>query len=166
MKSFIKGSTVTLGINHSKLLLLITCVLALSALSACNQAPNKTFGMYAYDPAITTLESARANGLGPDVQLEVLTHQDGSLIVVQSPAALDESCVKDATASFGPDGRPALIIKFKSSCAEALETFTGANVGKLIAVAVNGQVLSTPRINEAISGGQIVIEGQFDAIGY
>ena len=144
----------------------IACALSLSALSACNQAPDKTFGIYAYDPAITTLESAEENGLGPDVKLESLKAQGGSLIVVQSPAALDESCVKDATASFGPDGRPALIIKFKSRCAEALETFTGAHVGKLIAIVANGQVLSTPRINEAIRGGQIVIEGQFDAIGY
>ena len=136
------------------------------ALTACQQVPEKTFGIYAYDPAITLLNSNPTKTLGPDVTLETLTAQDGSLIVVQGPAALDESCIKDAAATFGPDGRPALIIKFKSRCAKTLASFTGANVGKQIAIAANGQVISTPRISEPIRGGQIIIEGQFDAIGY
>ena len=159
------SSNIRMALNL-KPLALTTYALSLIALTACQQGPEKTFGIYAYDPAITLLDSNPTKTLGPDVTLETLTAQDGSLIVVQGPAALDESCIKDAAASFGPDGRPALIIKFKSRCAKTLAGFTGANVGKLIAIAANGQVISTPRISEPIRGGQIVIEGQFDAIGY
>ena len=145
---------------------LTACALLSIALTACNQTPDKTFGMYAYDPSVTLLESDPTKDLGQDVTLETLTAQDGSLLVVQGPAALDEGCIKDAAASFGPDGRPALILKFKSRCAKTLASFTGANVGKQIAIAANGRVISTPRISEPIRGGQIVIEGKFDAIGY
>lgn len=135
-------------------------------LSACTLGPERTFGMYIYDPAITMLSSAPTRGLGPDATLERFTARDGSIMIAIGPAALDERCIKDAKASFGPDGKPVLIIQFKSRCAKTLAAFTSANVGKMMLVAANGQVISTPIISEAIHGGQIVIEGEFEAIGY
>lgn len=56
---------------------------------------------------------------------------------------------------------PTVAIKFNSEGADLFAEITKANVGKQLAIFLDGEMLSAPRINEAIVGGTAVISGSF-----
>jgi len=56
---------------------------------------------------------------------------------------------------------PQIAIKFTGEGAEKFEEITKRNIGSPLAIFLDGQVISAPRVNEAISGGEAVISGQF-----
>ena len=57
---------------------------------------------------------------------------------------------------------PQIAIKFTGEGATKFEEITKRSVGQPLAIFLDGQVISAPRVNEAISGGEAVISGQFD----
>ncbi|HNW44851.1 MAG TPA: protein translocase subunit SecD [Elusimicrobiales bacterium] len=58
-------------------------------------------------------------------------------------------------------GTPAIGFTFNKEGGRVFETFTGANVGKYLAIALDGVVHSAPVIKSRIGGGSGVIEGSF-----
>jgi preprotein translocase subunit SecD len=62
----------------------------------------------------------------------------------------------------GLSSRPIVGISFDSEGADLFEDITRENIGKTIAIYLDGQLVSAPMVNTAISGGQAVIEGDFD----
>lgn len=58
-------------------------------------------------------------------------------------------------------GVPIVGLQFNPEGAKMFEEITKANVGKKIAIYLDGQIISAPTVNEAISGGQAVINGTF-----
>ncbi len=67
-----------------------------------------------------------------------------------------------ATLEFNPTtNQPTVGLQFNAEGAKKFEEITKANVGKTIAVFLDGQVISAPVVNEAISGGNAVINGKF-----
>lgn len=58
---------------------------------------------------------------------------------------------------------PIVSIKFTPEGAELFEQITRDNTGETLAIFLDGEVVSMPRINEPISGGQAVISGNFTA---
>jgi protein-export membrane protein SecD len=52
-------------------------------------------------------------------------------------------------------------IRFNAEGAELFEKITRENTGELLAIFLDGEMVSSPRINEPISGGQAVISGNF-----
>lgn len=56
---------------------------------------------------------------------------------------------------------PYLTITFNNEGAELFEQITRDNVGEQLAIFLDGELLSAPTINEAISGGTAVITGNF-----
>lgn len=56
---------------------------------------------------------------------------------------------------------PIVSITFNEEGAELFETITRENTGELLAIFLDGELVSSPRINEPISGGQAVISGNF-----
>jgi len=57
---------------------------------------------------------------------------------------------------------PVVSITFDSEGAELFTQITRNNVGEQLAIFLDGELLSAPRINEAISGGTAIISGGFD----
>lgn len=57
---------------------------------------------------------------------------------------------------------PIVSIRFNQEGAELFEEITRTNVGEQLAIFLDGEVISAPRINEAISGGTAVISGGFN----
>lgn len=57
---------------------------------------------------------------------------------------------------------PIVAIDFDEDGAELFETITRNNVGESLAIFLDGEMLSAPRINEAITGGSAVISGGFN----
>lgn len=58
-------------------------------------------------------------------------------------------------------GKPEVALEFDSEGAKLFEDITKRNVSKTVAIFLDGQLLSAPRVNEAITGGKAVIQGSF-----
>lgn len=58
---------------------------------------------------------------------------------------------------------PVVSIVFNDEGAKLFEKITRENTGKSLAIFLDGQVISSPRINEPISGGKAIISGGFKA---
>lgn len=68
-----------------------------------------------------------------------------------------------ATVEFNPqDGSPEVSLTFDSAGAKMFEDITGRNVGKPVAIYLDGYPISQPTVNEKITGGKAVITGKFN----
>ncbi len=59
-------------------------------------------------------------------------------------------------------GQPVILINFNSEGAKLFEAITKKNLGKPVAILLDGQVISSPVVQEAIAGGNAQITGSFD----
>lgn len=70
--------------------------------------------------------------------------------------------LKRATLEFDPNTRqPRVSLQFDETGTKLFAQITKANVGKTVAIYLDGAPISTPRVNEEITGGQAVISGSF-----
>jgi len=56
---------------------------------------------------------------------------------------------------------PIVSLEFNKQGGDLFEEITGRNVGKQVAIFLDGAIISAPRVNEKISGGSAVISGNF-----
>lgn len=61
----------------------------------------------------------------------------------------------------GLQSRPIISLRFNNEGADLFEELTRNNVGKTIAIYLDGILVSAPTVNTAISGGEAIIEGGF-----
>jgi preprotein translocase subunit SecD len=69
--------------------------------------------------------------------------------------------LKTAKTSFDRFGRPNVILEFDEEGAKLFEQATTKNVGKILAITLDGQEISTPVVQEPIPSGEASIVGQF-----
>ena len=81
--------------------------------------------------------------------------------LVKKDAALTGDVLQDARVTIGDFNEPIVAVTFDSKGAREFEAVTGANVGKRMAIVLDGTVYSAPVIRDRISGGRAVIEGVF-----
>jgi protein-export membrane protein SecD len=74
---------------------------------------------------------------------------------------LDGSYFKYATVTYTQIGTPQVNIVFNNAGAELFEELTGRLAGQRLAIFVGGDLISAPRVNEKITGGNAVITGDF-----
>ncbi|HBH46003.1 MAG TPA: protein translocase subunit SecD [Candidatus Jacksonbacteria bacterium] len=61
-------------------------------------------------------------------------------------------------------GMPIVSMEFNKEGANLFEAITGRNVGKPVAIFLDGNLLSAPRVESKISGGSAVISGNFSIV--
>ncbi len=81
--------------------------------------------------------------------------------LIKKEAALIGDLLQDARVSIGDYNEPNVSVTFDSKGAREFDLVTAANVGKRMAIVLDGKVYSAPNINERISGGRAVISGTF-----
>lgn len=59
-------------------------------------------------------------------------------------------------------GQPLVALEFNKEGAKLFEEITKRNVGKPVAIFLDDQIISAPKVEEVITGGQAVIRGKFD----
>ncbi len=118
-----------------------------------------------------------------DVELQELlsasTEEDATLDITQLQALQDQRYVataltgkyleksqlqfSQAGVQYGGDlqSRPIITLRFNKEGADLFEELTRENVGKTIAIYLDGILVSAPTVNTVISGGQAIIEGAF-----
>jgi preprotein translocase subunit SecD len=88
---------------------------------------------------------------------------DGKAKYLLAPAVLEGTQVTNATAGTRTNtGAWVVNLDLNSSGSGAWATFTAANVGKQVAVTLDGRVITAPTINGAIPGGKTEISGNFN----
>jgi protein-export membrane protein SecD len=86
---------------------------------------------------------------------------DGNFVATE----LTGKYLKSAQLSFNPTtSEPIINLNFNDEGAKLFEEITKANIGKTVAIYLDGQVISAPVVREAISGGQAQISGDFTPV--
>lgn len=103
---------------------------------------------------------------GADEPVAVTVGPDGNVVLDASAnyvsSGLDGRYLKRADVNFDPTtGVPTVSITWDDEGAKLFADITGKNIGKSIAIFLDGNIISAPTVNEAILGGQAVISGNF-----
>ncbi len=91
--------------------------------------------------------------------------EDGSEpILVEKKAALTGDALTNAAMQFSSSqfNEPVVSLQFNAEGAKKFAEITAANVGRRLAIVLDGKVQSAPNIKEAIPSGQAVISGRFN----
>lgn len=98
---------------------------------------------------------------------KLVADKDGNVTVDANgnfvPTGLDGKYLKRAQLMFEPNtGEPMVSLQFNDEGAKLFEQITSENIGKVIAIYLDGSVISAPVVREAISGGQAQISGSLN----
>ncbi|MBI4313295.1 MAG: protein translocase subunit SecD, partial [Candidatus Omnitrophica bacterium] len=116
------------------------------------------FRLVADDPEL--IKRAASGSVPPGHELIV---SDGEQILLEKQAALTGDALTSAVVRFDESrfNQPIVGITFNAQGGRKFAELTGQNVGRRLAIVLDGKVQSAPRINEAIPSGEAVISGQF-----
>jgi preprotein translocase subunit SecD len=127
-------------------------------------------------PGVTDIKAAvAALGQTPTLEFRLATptssinSPQATSTVAYVSTGLTGRYLSSATLGFGSGATaglsaPQVILNFNSDGAKLFEKITSENVGKQLAIFLDGQPISSPVIQEAIPGGQATITGQFTAV--
>ncbi|MBI3616187.1 MAG: protein translocase subunit SecD [Candidatus Omnitrophica bacterium] len=94
---------------------------------------------------------------------ELKDSEGGEKLLLHSEALLTGATLASAQVQFDQRrfNAPAVGLRFNTDGAKAFAKATSENVGRRLAIVLDGKVQSAPRIQEAIPGGEAVISGRF-----
>lgn len=93
---------------------------------------------------------------------KVIEAQEGNLENPFAPTPLTGRYLEKAELSFDPITQESLVqLQFDGDGAQLFDELTKKNVGRPLAIFLDGQLLSAPIVQEPISGGKAQITGQF-----
>ena len=87
--------------------------------------------------------------------------QKETMIALEKDAMLTGEDVSDARPAFDNMNQSYVTLNFNARGARIFERVTGENVGKRMAIVLDGKVYSAPSIRERIGGGRASISGNF-----
>lgn len=100
-----------------------------------------------------------ASGYGDKILPDALQPQTKHL--VREIPILDGTMLTDAQVGYDQNNNPVINFSLNSEGAQIFGDFTGKNVGKRLAIVLDGKVYSAPVINERIGGGSGQISGNY-----
>ena len=124
------------------------------------------------------MDSAKVEEQNSLIQAAIEGGAEGSVItelIAQAEAAYTDTgltgrYLEGAQMEFAGGGQtgqlandPVVSIRFNQEGGELFQNITRDNIGAQLAIFLDGQMISAPRINETITGGTAVISGDFDA---
>jgi len=111
---------------------------------------------------VYNMSSSQAASYGSLI-LEDINNPNKKYLVKEIPI-LNGDQIVDAQVGFSQSNQPIINFKLNSSGAKIFGDFTGKNVGKRLAIVLDGKVYSAPNINERIGGGSGQISGAFSVV--
>ncbi|MCX5703818.1 MAG: protein translocase subunit SecD, partial [Candidatus Omnitrophica bacterium] len=102
-------------------------------------------------------------GTIPDGHELKYAQEDNEPLLLEKQAALTGDALTNASMRFsqGEFNEPSVALQFNVGGAKIFAEVTAGNVGKRLAIVLDGKVQSAPRIKEAIPSGEAVITGRF-----
>lgn len=91
------------------------------------------------------------------------TQEDNEPVLLEKAANMTGDALTNASVRFDQSSfnEPLVSIQFNAEGAKKFADLTAANVGRRLAIVLDGKVQSSPRIKEAIPSGEAVITGRF-----
>jgi len=124
------------------------------ATTMIGQTPLLEFKIENPDPTPKQKVTVDENGVA-----NVVLDQDSLFI----PTELTGRYLKRAVLEFSPNtNEPTVSLQFDATGTELFAKITKENIGKMVAIYLDGSPISTPVVREAIQDGQAVISGSFD----
>lgn len=110
------------------------------------------------------LRLALAGTVPEGYELKHITDDNESLLL-ESKTVLVGDSLTNASVRFDQSqfNEPIVALQFNAEGAQKFAQLTASNVGRRLAIVLDGKVQSAPRIREAIPSGEAVITGRFDA---
>jgi len=103
-------------------------------------------------------ENPKPPAAKPDANGQVTVNANDAFI----PTGLSGKQFKRAVLEFDQrTGLPQISLQFDAEGTKLFSDITSRNIGKRVAIFLDGQILSAPTVNSAITNGQAVITGQF-----
>ncbi len=100
-------------------------------------------------------------GIAP-IGSQVLPYSEGgTMIAVRRLGGISGDKLVKADATVNEENQPAVSIQFDTEGGQKFARMTQQNTGKLFAIILDGKVISAPRIEVPIIGGQSIISGSF-----
>ena len=119
-----------------------------------------TTAQLSFQPVVrVTSDSNEPPGVGNELSPSI--DEDGIFYVLERNAVVTGEELVDAQPEFAQNGAPAVGFRFNPTGARKFGQYTAENVGALFAIVLDDEVISAPRINEAIPGGSGIITGNF-----
>lgn len=119
-----------------------------------------TTAQLTFQPVVkTTSDPAESPGFGNEL-LPSLDDEGRFYVLEAAPVVTGEELV-DAQPSFDQNGRPAVSFRFNPTGARKFGDYTAENIGSPFAIALDGEVISAPVIQNHIPGGAGIITGRF-----
>lgn len=108
------------------------------------------------------IKQAVAGNVPEGYQL-LYSQEDSEPLLVEKQAVLTGDTLTNASVQFSQSqfNEPAVSLKFNAEGAKKFAEVTAANVGRRLAIVLDGKVQSAPNIKEAIPSGEAVISGRF-----
>jgi protein-export membrane protein SecD len=118
------------------------------------------FKLVGNDPK--ALQDAIEGKIPEDMELKEL---QGEKLLVPKKAEMTGEYLETADVRFdqGSFGQPIVGMKLKGEGVKLFADLTKNNVGRMLAIVLDGNVYSSPRINESIPSGEAIISGRFSA---
>jgi preprotein translocase subunit SecD len=108
----------------------------------------------------TPLQQGLAGNLPPGSEILPSTERGGGQMVVRKRVEVSGENLVDAQPTY-QQNEPVVSFRFDSAGARKFGAVTRDHVGELLAIVLDGKVISAPRIREPILGGSGVISGSF-----
>lgn len=123
-------------------------------------------------PGVTDIEAAvAALGQTPTLEFKLATTTTTGTTTEASYVStgltgryLDSAVLQFGSGATAGLSAPLVLINFNKEGADLFEKITTENVGQMLAIFLDGQVISQPVIQEPIAGGQASINGRFTAV--
>jgi preprotein translocase subunit SecD len=110
--------------------------------------------------AVTSRADPLAGGLSADAEL--LHASNGTAFVVEKQFAAISEDIFDTRVTFDQDiHQPIVVLRFNVTGARRLSQATRENVGRRLALILNGELLAAPVIREPIAGGAARLSGSY-----
>ena len=111
---------------------------------------------------LTMLKEAIAGQVPEGYELKYI-REDNEGLLLEKKAALTGAALTNASMRFDQSqfNEPLVALQFNSEGAKKFAEITANNVGRRLAIVLDGKVQSAPRIKEAIPSGEAVITGRF-----
>ena len=107
----------------------------------------------------TSVQAAQMGKLSPDSM--IVSGDETGYIVLKRRVVVSGAQLESAKGSYDENGSPAVSFSFKTAGAKEFANVTRENVGRRLAIVLDGKVLSAPTINTPITGGKGIITGNF-----
>ncbi len=128
------------------------------ALEIIGRTAHLEFKLVSDDPEL--LKQALAGQIPAGFELK---EEEGEKLLLRSEAVLTGATLTTAQVQFDQShfNAPVVGLRFNSEGTKVFGKVTAENVGRRLAIVLDGKVHSAPRIQEAIPGGEAVISGRF-----